>query len=61
MEDFYCNALCESQGVQGEMRTCSDPQYGGTECTRNDQTDTTPGNRVELRETACENTAECTG
>ena len=61
MEDVACNALCESQGVQGEIRTCSDPMYGGEECTRDDQTKTTPGNRDETRETSCENTVLCPG
>ena len=59
-EDVTCNAKCESQGVLGEIRTCSAPEHGGDECTRADQTATNPYNRVELRETSCENTAACT-
>ena len=54
-----CNAACESQGILGEIRTCSDPLHGGEECTRDDQTKTTSGNRVELRETTCENILPC--
>ena len=60
-EDFDCNAACESQGVQGEVRTCLNVQSGGEECTREDQTKTTLGNRVETRMTTCENTEACPG
>ena len=56
-----CNAACESHGILGEIRTCTAPEYGGEECTRSDQTTTNSGNRVEMRETACENASPCPG
>ena len=40
---------------------CTAPEYGGEECTRSDQTTTNSGNRVEMRETACENASPCPG
>ena len=60
-EDFACDAACEGQGVQGEKRTCSEPQNGGTECIRENETITTPGNRLEMRENSCVNPAPCPG
>ena len=59
--DVACNAGCESQGVQGDKRMCSAPQNGGEECTRSDSTKTTPENRLESRESPCENTTPCPG
>ena len=60
-ENFACNAACESEGIEGEIRTCSEPQVGGEECTRGDQTQTTPENRLETKEIACENIMPCPG
>lgn len=56
-----CTVTCGGGTLTGETRTCSAPAAGGTECTKLDDTLTTPTNRTETRSavTAC-NAQACT-
>ena len=55
-----CTKACGG-GTQTKRRTCSNPspQHGGNECTKENNTKTTPQNRVETQTQQC-NTQRCT-
>ena len=56
-----CTANCEEEGFKEQIRICSEPQQGGQECTRLDDTQTTNENRNETRQASCVSTTPCQG